>query len=260
MLTTCLKADVIAMIAEALSSARDKMEAAQRRQAYYANSSRREQTFNVGDKVWLRTANYMDRMRKHVAGNKQASLKLLPRYLGPLTITHKFSDLVYKLQLPASWSGIHNVFHISQLQAYRESPHYKHTQQPPKAGPTIVRHALSAETVRAILGRKYYGYTAEDGHQYKYLIKWQDQPDSSNQWVLPDDIKRNGRRHPLLSKYDKEVPFANDEPEPGTHISLTDTQKQILSDRGNVSTGMTVVGNHTTSARKPTRRIPRISR
>src|SRR3954470_17619317 len=50
-------ADVISKIAAALSSAREKMEAAQRRQAYYANSSRREQTFNVGDKVWHRTAN-----------------------------------------------------------------------------------------------------------------------------------------------------------------------------------------------------------
>jgi hypothetical protein len=184
----------------------------------------------------------------------------LPRYLGPLTITYKYSDLVYKLQLPAAWSGIHDVFHISQLQAYRESSHYKHTQQPPKAGPTIVRHALSAETVRAILGRKYYGYTAEDGHQYKYLIKWQDQPDSSNQCVLPDDIKRNGRRHPLLNKYDKEVPFANDEPEPGTHTPLTDLQKQTLFDRGNVSTGLTVAGNQFTSTRRFTRSIPRKSR
>jgi len=133
-------ADTISKIAEALDSARNKMEVAQRRQAYYANSSRREQTFNVGDKVWLRTANYMDRMRKHVAGNKQASLKLLPRYLGPLEITHKYSDLVYRLSLPAAWSGIHNVFHISQLQAYRECTRFKHSKPPPNAGPTLVRH------------------------------------------------------------------------------------------------------------------------
>jgi hypothetical protein len=250
-------ADTIAKIAEALDSARSKMEAAQRRQAYYANSSRREQTFNVGDKVWLRTANYMDRMRKHVAGNKQASLKLLPRYLGPLEVTHKYSDLVYRLALPAAWSGIHNVFHISQLQAHRESTRFKHTNPPPKAGPTVVRNALSAESVAAILGRKYWGHTAELGHQYRYYVKWVGQPESSNQWVLEEDIMRNGKRHPLLEKYDKEVPFIQDEPKPGTHIQLTAAQKQTLRDRGNVSTGMTVAGNQYHSTRKPTGRIPK---
>jgi hypothetical protein len=250
-------ADTISKIAEALDSARNKMEAAQRRQAYYANSSRREQTFNVGDKVWLRTANYMDRMRKHVAGNKQASLKLLPRYLGPLEITHKYSDLVYRLSLPAAWSGIHSVFHISQLQAYRESTRFKHSKPPPKAGPTVVRHALSAESVSAVLGRKYYGYTSELGHQYRYYVKWVGQPDSSNQWVQEDDVMRNGKHHPLLDKYDKEVPFLADEPKPGTHTQLTAAQKQTLYDRGNVSTGMTVSGNQFHSIRKKAARIPK---
>ena len=233
------------------------MEGAQRRQAYYANSSRREQAFNVGDKVWLRTSNYMDRMRKHMAGNKQASLKLLPRYLGPCEVVHKYSDLVYKLSLPAAWSGIHNVFHISQLQAYRDSTRFKHAKPPPKAGPTVVRHALSAELVRAILGRKYYGYTADDGHQYRYYVKWVGQPESSNQWVTEDDIMRNGKRHPLLEKYDKEVPLLEDEPKPGTHTELTAAQKQTLYDRGNVSVGMTVAGNQFRSVRKFAARIPK---
>jgi chromodomain-containing protein len=250
-------ADAIQKIQEVLTTARDKMEAAQRRQAHYANSSRSEKTFNVGDRVWLRTANYMDRMRKHVASNRATSLKLLPRYLGPLEIIHKYSDLVYKLKLPAAWNAIHDVFHVSQLQAYRESNKYKHQQQPPKAGPEVVKHALSGEVVRAIIGRKYYGHTQENGHQYKYYVKWRDQPDSSDQWVLPDTIKRYGKRHPLLNKYDKEVPFIEDEPEPGSHTQLTGTQKQVLYDRGNVSTGMTVAGNEIHSTRKQTRRIPR---
>ena len=76
-------ADAIRKIQEALTDAREKMEAAQRRQAYYANSSRREKTFDVGDKVMLRTANYMARMRKQAAGNKEVATRLLPRYVGP---------------------------------------------------------------------------------------------------------------------------------------------------------------------------------
>jgi hypothetical protein len=195
-------------------------------------------------------------MRQKAPAGRVAT-SLLPRYVGPYTITRKFSDLVYQLQLPASWGSVHNVFHVSHLQPYRTSITYSHKEKPPKPGPPALRQALTGDIVHAVLGRKYHGYTSEDGHQYKYFIKWKEQGDSSNQWVLPDSIKKNGRRHPLLNKYDTQVPFANDEPEPGSHIQLTPVQKQVLYDRGNVSTGMTTDTNLTKSERKPTRRIPR---
>ena len=150
---------------------------------------------------------------------------------------------------------MHNVFHVSQLQPYRVSIRYRHPAKPPKPGPPALRQALTSDTVQAILGRKYYGYTSEDGHMYKYLIKWKDQGDSSNQWVLEDDIKKNNKRHPLLTKYDTQVPYINDEPQPASHTNLTDAQKQTLYDRGNVSTGMTTDTNITRSQRK--RAIPK---
>ena len=79
-------------------------------------------------------------------------------------------------------------------------------------------------------------------------------------WILPDTIKKNSRRHQLLNKYDKEVPFTDGEPEPGSHNQLTAAQKQELYEKGNVSTGMTVAGNEVTSSRKRTHRIPRKQR
>ena len=84
-----------------MTDAREKMEQAQRRQAYYASSSRQQRTFNEGDQVMLRTANYIMRMRKKT-GTAPVATSLLPRYVGPYTITRKYSDLVYQLQLPAS--------------------------------------------------------------------------------------------------------------------------------------------------------------
>src|ERR1700680_4218360 len=223
-------ADSIKKIHEALTDAREKMEAAQRRQAHYANSSRREKTFNEGDQVMLRTANYLSRMRKK-AGTLNTSTSLVPRYVGPYPIIRKLSDLVYQLKLPASWGNVHNVFHVSQLQPYRTSTQYRHQQKPPKAGPPVLRQALSGDTVQAIIGRKNFGYTSDDGHQYKYFIKWRDQPDSSNQWVLPDDIKNHNRRHPLLNKFDTQVPFAPDEPEPGSHTQISTIKTQELYQR-----------------------------
>ena len=143
---------------------------------------------------------------------------------------------------------------LSQLQAYRESSQYRHQQRPPRQAPSGLIPVLSGDEVFGVLGRKYFGYTADDGHMYKYLIKWKNQGDSSNQWALPNDIKRHGRRHPLLNKFDKEVPFINDELEPGSHTPLSDAKQDELFSRGNISIGITT--EHAKSDRKRSR-IPK---
>jgi hypothetical protein len=40
---------------------------------------------------------------------------LAPRYIGPYPIIEKYGLLSYQLELPSKLSGVHNVFHISQL-------------------------------------------------------------------------------------------------------------------------------------------------
>ncbi|WVZ58375.1 hypothetical protein U9M48_008654 [Paspalum notatum var. saurae] len=41
--------------------------------------------------------------------------KLAPRYIGPFKIVERKGEVAYKLELPPNLSGIHNVFHVSQL-------------------------------------------------------------------------------------------------------------------------------------------------
>jgi hypothetical protein len=41
--------------------------------------------------------------------------KLAPRYIGPFPILEKCENVVYKLELPPSLAGVHDIFHISQL-------------------------------------------------------------------------------------------------------------------------------------------------
>ncbi|WVZ89717.1 hypothetical protein U9M48_036083, partial [Paspalum notatum var. saurae] len=41
--------------------------------------------------------------------------KLAPRYIGPFRIKRKVGDLAYELELPEHLSGVHPVFHVSQL-------------------------------------------------------------------------------------------------------------------------------------------------
>ncbi|XP_075483599.1 uncharacterized protein LOC142523752 [Primulina tabacum] len=48
--------------------------------------------------------------------------KLNPRYVGPFEISEKVGTLAYRLALPPNMSGIHNVFHVSQLRKYISDP------------------------------------------------------------------------------------------------------------------------------------------
>jgi hypothetical protein len=41
--------------------------------------------------------------------------KLAPRYIGPFPILEKCGSVAYKLDLPPSLAGVHNIFHVSQL-------------------------------------------------------------------------------------------------------------------------------------------------
>jgi hypothetical protein len=41
--------------------------------------------------------------------------KLSPRYIGPFPILEKCGKVAYKLELPPSLTGVHNIFHVSQL-------------------------------------------------------------------------------------------------------------------------------------------------
>ena len=80
---------------------------AKARYADYADRSRRDITFKVGDSVRLSTSN--------INLKNQPSSKLRHRHLGPFTITAIISPVSYRLRLPDSMSRMHPVFHVSRL-------------------------------------------------------------------------------------------------------------------------------------------------
>jgi hypothetical protein len=65
--------------------------------------------FQVGDFVYLKVS-----PMKGVThfGIKE---KLAPQYVGPFEILAQCGSVAYKVKLPEHLSGIHNVFHVSQL-------------------------------------------------------------------------------------------------------------------------------------------------
>jgi hypothetical protein len=48
--------------------------------------------------------------------------KLAPRYIRPLPILEKCGTVAYKLDLPPSLAGVHDIFHVSQLKKYLKAP------------------------------------------------------------------------------------------------------------------------------------------
>ena len=48
--------------------------------------------------------------------------KLSPGFIGPFEILERVGIIVYRLALPPSMSGVHEVFHVSMLQRYTLDP------------------------------------------------------------------------------------------------------------------------------------------
>ena len=48
--------------------------------------------------------------------------KLVPTYIGPFEILERVGTVEYRLALPPSLSGVHEVFHISMLRKYNPDP------------------------------------------------------------------------------------------------------------------------------------------
>jgi hypothetical protein len=48
--------------------------------------------------------------------------KLAPRYIRPFPILEKYGIVAYKLDLPPSLTGVHNIFHVSQLKKCLKAP------------------------------------------------------------------------------------------------------------------------------------------
>jgi hypothetical protein len=94
----------------------DNLKAAKSRQECYANKRRRPLQFAVGDHVYLKVSPMKGMKRFGVKG------KLSPHYIGPFPIPERCGTVTYKLELPTSLAGVHDLFHVSQLKKYLKPP------------------------------------------------------------------------------------------------------------------------------------------
>jgi hypothetical protein len=94
----------------------DNLKAAKSRQETYANKRHRPLEFEVGNHVYLRVSPMKGMKRFGVKG------KLAPHYIGPFPILEKCGVVAYKLDLPPSLTGVHDIFHVSQLKKCLKAP------------------------------------------------------------------------------------------------------------------------------------------
>ncbi|KAK6127291.1 hypothetical protein DH2020_038954 [Rehmannia glutinosa] len=103
----------------------EAMEKVKSRQKSYADKRRKDLEFEVGDEVFLRLL-----PRKGLINPKKGG-KLSPRYIGPYKILQRIGKLAYRLELPAQYAGMHDVFHVSRLKKYQPDPEHIITRDAP---------------------------------------------------------------------------------------------------------------------------------
>jgi hypothetical protein len=94
----------------------DNLKAAKSRQETCANKRHRPLEFKVGNHVYLRVSPMKGMKRFGVKG------KLAPCYIRLFPILEKCGIVAYKLDLPPSLAGVHDIFHVSQLKKCLKAP------------------------------------------------------------------------------------------------------------------------------------------
>ena len=108
--------DLIRDTSEKVSLIRQRLLTAQSRKKSYADVRRRPLEFEVGDHAFVKVMP----KRGVVKFNKRG--KLSPRFIGPFEILERVGTVGYRLALPPSMSGVHEVFHVSMLRKYTPDP------------------------------------------------------------------------------------------------------------------------------------------
>ena len=104
--------DLIRDTSEKVSLIRERLLTAQSRQKSYADVRRRPLEFEVSDHVFLKVTPKRGVVRFGKRG------KLSSRFIGPFEILERIGTVVYRLALPPSMSGVHEVFHVFMLLKY----------------------------------------------------------------------------------------------------------------------------------------------
>nr|GEY02882.1 retrotransposable element Tf2 [Tanacetum cinerariifolium] len=101
--------ELVQKTTEKISQIKDRLKAAHDHQKCYADKRRKPLEFSVGDYVLLKVSPWKGVVRFAKKG------KLAPRFVGPFDIVEKVGLVAYRLDLPEELNGVHDMFHVSNL-------------------------------------------------------------------------------------------------------------------------------------------------
>jgi hypothetical protein len=108
--------DLIDVVEATVHHIQDNLKAAKSHQETYANKRRGPLEFDVRDHLYLRVSPMKGVKRFGLKG------KLAPQYMGPFPILEKCGTMACKLDLQPSLAGVHDIFHMSQLNKCLKAP------------------------------------------------------------------------------------------------------------------------------------------
>lgn len=173
-------------------AARDALEHAARATEDRLALARRPCRYQVGDMVWLSTANL---------NLPDASAKLNPRFVGPFRILEFVSDNTVRLEVSSRFASIRNtVINIKWLRPHVDrDPAYMSPDLPPD--PLVTRDGLEYE-IENILSKR------RRGRGIQYLVKWTGYNQASESTWLPAHLlqRKTGLRE-LIRQFEARQEF-----------------------------------------------------
>lgn len=170
--------DMVRETSEAIELAKMRMKAAQDRQKRYTDGKRKFVEFSIGELVYVKISPMKGVMRFGYKG------KLSPRYIGPYPIIGVIGTVAYRIQLPESLSGVHNVFHVSMLRKAVADPL---VVVDPQEIP-VEENATFVARPRAIVGRDSKRTRRTILEMVK--VQWSEDPRDAT-WELETTIRRD---------------------------------------------------------------------
>mgnify|MGYP002655008442 CR=1 FL=1 len=143
---------------------RANLEKAKAQQSVHADTHHRDLIFSIGDKVRLDT--------EHLQLVDQPCSKFRDRYVGPFTVAEVISPVVYRLNLPASMTRVHPVFHISRLLPWHEDTEHPNHVPPDRPMPAVTDSFTNGYLVHKLLDVKIGPDPRYRGQALLFKVKW----------------------------------------------------------------------------------------
>ncbi|KAK8936447.1 hypothetical protein KSP39_PZI012366 [Platanthera zijinensis] len=160
-----------------LDSLKHHLHRAQGKMTSFANRKRRDLSFQVGEKVFLKLHPY-----RQLSVARRPCPKLAPRFFGPFEVLSRIGAVAYRLRLPAE-SRIHPVFHVSQLRrVIGDHPAATHI-------PSDLDQAGSEPLYPAnIIDRR--NHLPGNAAPEEVRVAWRHRPVTEATWLIRDDFRR----------------------------------------------------------------------